>query len=547
MVSPVGKKRSAMTPVLKRLRGKSERVPAKTTTGPKKTRPMAPLATGSSRRPTYQAAPILIPSQRFASMRQRTTTRSQSLLEMFRQARDFNPDVAKAVDNFITLCNPGYDLNCYFAKQQDEEGEPVVDEEGLRLLQQFAMRIHSEYSGAWDELSGSESVYPGLDTMIDMVHLNIATQGAAAVEAELTEGLDDIVDIYPVDPSIVDFQMDPATNRLIPGLRYQSWFTPLDTTRFRYVGKDPEPLLPGGRSPLLAVLDTVFFQQQFMRELQALAHFTNSPRLDVKILEEVAVAALTQTRPDLMQAGMEDARQAYMDGFITDIKAEIEQLEADDAFVHWDSVEAQFITPKGVAIPVGDVMAAIDKMMIAGVKQLPLLLGRNEGATTTHATVQWSVFILQLGGYQRISRSLVTWAMNLYLRIQGRQSYATLDYHPHKTSDELLDAQADNLKTISWKLKVDQGWADNDEAANDLLGHDAVGDPVPPPAPPPAAVPPVPPKRMLPMLDAETIRITKPMGEPMPHDEAVAVPAVKPSDVARWEQQYQAMKKLIYG
>jgi hypothetical protein len=399
------------------------------------------------------------------------------MLEMLRQARDFNPDVAEAVDNFVTLCNPGYDLNVYYANKQGDDGKAVPDEEGQRLVREFAIRMFSEYSGAWDEIAGTKSDLPGLRAFIDMTHLTLATQGAMAAEVELTEALNDIVDVYPVDPSIVDFQMVDKSNRFVPGLRLMGHFTPLDPVRFRYIPKDPDVFQPGGRPPLMSVLDTVFFQQQFMRELQSVVHMVNSPRLDIKLLEETAVTSLKQTRPDLFNTGREDDLQVYLDAMLADIKTVAQTLEADDAFVHYDSVEAQFIGPQGTAIPVDHIMAAIDKMMISGVRQLPLLLGRNEGATTTHATVQWQVFILKLGGFQRISRSLVVWALNLYLRILGRQSYADFEYKAHKTSDTLLDAQALNINIASYGNAVDRGWKTDDEASMELFGHIAHGTP----------------------------------------------------------------------
>ncbi len=437
----------------------------------------APKVAASARRPTFEASPFQSSLTRLAVLAPRTTARSRDLLDMLRRIRDYSPDASKAVENIITLANPGYDLNVYFAKGQNEAGEPVVDAEGLRLVQQFATRVCSEYSGAWDEIAGKASTYPGLDTFIALTHLTVATQGAMAAEVELTESLDDIVDVYPVDPSIIDFRMNPQTLRLEPGLALGGPFRPLDPIRFRYIGKDPDVNLPGGRSPLLAVIDTILFQQQFMRELQAIAHMSNAPRLDVKIVRETALAAIDKARPDLNQPGQQENKRAYLDGFLTDVQDIIDSLEPDDAFIHWDDAEVNYVSPGKTAVGVGELMDAVDRLIISGLKQLPILLGRNEGATTTHATVQWQVYVRQLGGYQRISKALVTWALNLYLRIQGRQSYAVLCYKEHRTNDELVEAQTMETRVRTWKEMVAAGWATDDEAAQDLLGHPAVAPP----------------------------------------------------------------------
>lgn len=404
-------------------------------------------------------------------------------MELLRQIRDFNPDVSEAVDNFVTLSNPGYSLEVYYANVEGDDGKAVPDPDGLRLAQDFAVRMFSEYSGAWDETTGGKANgYPGLDAFIAQTHLAAATYGAMAAEVELTPALNDIVDVYPVDPTLIDFQAD-SFGRLVPGLAMLGSFKPLDPVRFRYAPLSPDIGQPGGRPPLLAALNVVMFQEQFLREIQAIAHMSNSPRLDVKLVEEAVLKAVEATRPDLKAPGKENELRQFMDAYIGEIQSEIASLEPDDVFVHYDSVEPTYVNPGRTAIPVGDILAVTDRAIISATKQLPLLLGRNEGATTTHATVQWQVYIEKLKSFQRISQTLATWALNLYLRIQGRPSYAVLEYNAHKTSDELVDAQAFETKARAWKAIQDAGWATADEAAMALLSHPANGTPAPVPVP----------------------------------------------------------------
>lgn len=441
---------------------------------------MVAMPAVTARRPTFEAAPNLPTITRLNALAPRANARNRNVLEMLRQIRDYNADTSKAVENVITLCNPGYSLSVFAAKRPGEGGEPVEDEEGLRLVEQIATRMFSEYSGAWDELAGEASRFPGLDCAAAMIHLMTVTYGGAAMECELTPGLSDVVDFYPVDPTIIDFQVNAQTNRLEPGLSIYGSFRPLDPVRFRYIPKDPDVNQPGGRSPLLSVIDTVFFQTQFMRELQAIVHMVNMPRLDIKVMSELAMKVIHESLPHLEATGQEDNKKALMDNFLNAIKERVDTLEADDAFVHWDAVETKYTSPGSTAIPVTDVMAAIDTMIVSGVKQLPILLGRNEGATTTHATVQWEVFVRQLGSYQRVSRSLITWALNLFLRIMGRASYVAFEYDEHKTGDQLVEAQTLKARAEAWAFIVSQGWADDDEAAMQVVGHKATGEKAPP-------------------------------------------------------------------
>lgn len=438
-------------------------------------------------RPTAEVGGL----HRVARLGLRTNWRNSAVIDMLRNLRDYTPDIAHAVENILTLANPGYELQVYKAKASGQGGDPVPDEEGLRLVQQFATRMLSEYSGAYDEIAGADSMYPGLDTFINMIHLAVATYGAAAAETELTPDLKDMVDIYPVDPRLIDFQRDKITGRWTAGLSSLGQFKPLDPIRFRYVPKDPEADEPAGRPPLLAALDTVFFQSAFLRELQAVIHMQGYPRIDIAVMRDIIEQTIEEHRADLTMPGNEADREAYVNGHLTDLQTLIEGLKPDQAFIHWDTAKVQYVSPGGAAIPIENVLDAIDNQLVSAVKQLPILLGRNAGSTTTHATVQWQVYVGQLGGYQKISRTLVQWALNLYLQIQGRQSYATLDYYDIKTSDALVDAQAENLEATTLDLAVRNGWIDDDEAAMALYGHAAVkkstpAEPTPVDTPPPA-------------------------------------------------------------
>lgn len=425
----------------------------------------------SAQRPTVEVDPTgyLINRVRGFNLN-RGASQQRDFVALLRNVRDFNPDVSKAVDNILTLCNPGYKIKVYKYSQLDKD-DRVIDKQGQRIVDEFTNRCFSEYSGAWDFSIGNSSERPGLNALINMIHLVTFTQGAFAAEVKLTPELDDIVDVYPVDPLLIDFQRD-ENFVWKPGLLVKGVFQEMNPTLFRYIPKDPDVDKPNGRSPLTSALDTVFFQQQVYRDLQAIAHQTNMPRMDIKIINEVLNQLITTTRTDLV--GNPEARQQFIDDYIADIQEIVENLKADDAFIHSDAVEVDYASPKGTAIPINDLLAAIDKSIISATKQLPVLLGRNEGATTTHATVQWQVYILQMASYQKISHAVVTWLLNLLLRVNGRNSYVHFEYNKHKTTDDFLTAQAKNMDYYTYKGMWSDGLITQDEFANAMVGHNAV-------------------------------------------------------------------------
>jgi hypothetical protein len=439
----------------------------------------------ASKRPTSGISPFDLLNGRVSTyFSTRDRQRTYEFVRLLRDIRDFNPDASKAVENIMTLANPGYTLKV-FKNQFNKDDPPEPDYEAQVLVEQFANRINGQYSGAFDFENTGEKYFPGLDSFINMINIVVFTQGAFACEVQLTSDLGDIEDVYVVDPVWIDFRKEDPDYKWIPGIyavfekdKYIKGFFPLNTTMFRYIPYEPDVDQPAGRSPMAATLDIIFFQQQVYRELQAIAHQTNVPRLDVSISSEQIAQILNNERPDLLEVGNEVARQKYLDGIVADVNTIIQNLEADDAFIHWDVATAQYIAPQHLSIPVKDLMDSIDKNIVSALKQLPILLGRNEGATTTHATVQWQVYIKQIESFQKVSRNIVTWLFNLFLRVHGFDSHIDFEFEKHKTSDDFLDAQAMNMNVMTWQTLVNNGWASADEAANKLLGHSAVGDPV---------------------------------------------------------------------
>lgn len=389
--------------------------------------------------------------------------RYRNLMDLVRQIRDYNADASKAISNVLRLANSGWEIAAFGA-----DGE-TPDDEGRQMLEALAG------DGIAHEFGG------GLDVLINQLLLTAATQGAVALEIELTEGLD-LYDLVAVNPWLIDFQKD-GEGHWRAGIRDLGNFEVLPEVQFRYIPVDPEPGDPRGRSPFWAALDVVFFQMEVLRDLKAAAHFAGYPRIDVSVALESVVKVVESIRPDLLQPDKAEELRRWMDAYLGDIADMVDDLEPDDAFIHYDAVTSNYIVPSGRTIDIRDLIATIDAQVISGLKQLPVLLGRNEGATTTHATVQWQVFVQELRSYQRIVQRMLEWAFGTALRIWGRQGVARVEFEEIRATDRLQDAQAEESETRTKMMQVQAGWIDQDEAAQDVVGHDAVN-PTPPQPPP---------------------------------------------------------------
>lgn len=207
-----------------------------------------------------------------------------------------------------------------------------------------------------------------------------------------------------------------------------------------------------------------------------MVHNQGYPRLDVVVLKEQVLAAV----PAMLKVrGREDDLQAYVDGFLDDVAKSYAALEPDDTFIHWDTTDVRYVGPGGGGSVNFDALQKIlDTQIIAGLKQLPIMLGRNDGSTTTHATIQWRIQALQIAAMQRVTKRMVEWAHNTFLDLNGFAARAYVTFRTEPVDDALADAQARQLAVVAWQAMVAEGWADADEAAMALLGHKKKGEKV---------------------------------------------------------------------
>jgi hypothetical protein len=71
----------------------------------------------------------------------------------------------------------------------------------------------------------------------------------------------------------------------------------------------------------------------------------------------------------------------------------------------------------------------------------------------------------------------------LALEAQGIQADVEFEFAEFRASEELRDAQTEQLKILNEKEKVNQGWITDDEASETITGHKAQGTKAMPVAP----------------------------------------------------------------
>lgn len=384
----------------------------------------------------------------------RNDLRTKDIIEKLKIVRDINSDVSMSMWNVLRLANNGHELHA-------ETLSGRMDKQATDYLNDLASRVGSLYGG-------------GTDQLINVLLLSAYTQGAIALEVELNEGLTDVVDFHAIDPFSLDYRRNKETGELeLVQQQRDGTYKVLNTEQVFYYPLDPDISDPYGRSPILPVLQVVFFQAEVLRDLKRVVHHQGYERFDISVLEE----AIINNMPEHIKSGGPSDIANYVSSYVDSIRDQMEQLEPDSDFFHTDSVKIDMVGGAKGSMDAKAVIDVINQQMVTALKQLPILLGRNEGSTETHSTVQWQIYVSGIESIQLAIKRLLEKAYNVALQVKGKQLKAKIEFNPIRVNTRKMDAEAEEIETRVKIAQVQQGWISNDEAANEVVGHDAVGEP----------------------------------------------------------------------
>lgn len=381
---------------------------------------------------------------------------------------DLEPNLALALHNMTRLSASDYKISVFNAGNTE-----VINTKGQKIVETF--------------LSGVNKHYGGLDNLI--VQLNQAgyLQGAMSVEAVLDPTTKKVIDISPINPFSIHFLKPEGVDDIAP---YQYQLKPrlddpdhlvdgnyveMNPLTFWYIPLDPAIGDPYGRSPATAAISDIFFNMQVMHDLRKVIHNQGYPRLNVTVMTDI----IKKLAPDDVQND-EVRLMAFVTARINEITTSYNNLKPDDTFIHSDGVSIDMVgasSRNGMLDP-SAILKAIEARIIRGLKQLPLLMGSNEGVTETHGTVQFTIFAKGIEALQKMVESIMEEVLELMLRMEGINADVDFEFDKIKTTDRLLDANAESMEIANEIQKVSQGWITNDEAAITITGTEAVGEPI---------------------------------------------------------------------
>lgn len=325
---------------------------------------------------------------------------SQTTAEALRKYRKANPDVSHSAESLLrTIITDNYTL---IAKNLEDQ---TINEEATKTVNAIAARM-DRLPTYVDGFSQQSTMAANTESMV----LQLLTNGACAAELVLDDAL------IPADIQVIStttLKYDKASGeRVVPYLDLSSGRIDLNspTVYIMSLTQDPDQVysLPWYQAAIQSILSST----EFTDDLRKAFRKASLPRVDIEIkLEEFMKMLSIEDRLD------GEKLNAALDNFISRTQSEMNNLNPEDALVHFDSVKAQHLSAGNISSheSVKTHAGLVNGQLSNGLHTLPSILGRGESQSTssTEALLFLKVTESLQGRVNEIYSYLFTMAMRL--------------------------------------------------------------------------------------------------------------------------------------
>ena len=378
---------------------------------------------------------------------------------------DSNPDVSQALYSFLRMCNSGYVIKVF-----DNEGKPFV--EGQKIIDRWVKTCDLQQTNKGFKEDRS------LNSFVNKIHLSFFTKGASACEVVLNKKIEPSY-LQPVDPNSIWFRRSKDEEELVPWQlqdgeeknkgKWEGNYKKINIPSFFYQPLDARLDDVYGISPILPVLQVVFFQIQVYQDLQAVVHKAGFPRIEITLMEEI----LIKNAPPQIKHNAK-ALTEWLNARKADIETQYKDINPDDAAIHFDSVKLQFMGGSQQGLSSYDARAlieVIDAQVIAALKSLSTLMGRYRGRTETYASAEVQLYIKGVEAIQKVSGLVMGRMLTFCLNMFGQQGYVEFQYLPIELRSKTELAQWNAIRIKNELTFLALGFESFDEVCIELTGH----------------------------------------------------------------------------
>lgn len=363
-----------------------------------------------------------------------------------------DPDVSQSVWAFQRLCMQGINIE-------------IRDMNGVRIPE--AEELFNYQCRFWNKLSED-----GLDGIIDNLHKVGLLYNIMMVEVVVDKkNQHTFSGIYIIDPRTIEWKLEQrdGIEQWIPYQDQEGDKVDLTQGNIFWVVVNPDITTPKGPYLLESAVPAVDYKLQTIKDSSAVLRRQGYPYNIFSINKERVIASL----PVSKRNDQKEVRQAIQDAVNLASSVAVGREPTQDIVVTDDIVvERNSNSSAGSSIDTRAWFDTIDVQMLNGCKTLGFLMNRASGQTESWGTVQMKIITDMIKSFQNKSKRLVEDIGAVWLQLNGYQGTLKLTHNPLEYQSEQQKWEAQNKKDMHFKTAEEQGWINQDEAAQGALGKD---------------------------------------------------------------------------
>jgi hypothetical protein len=366
-------------------------------------------------------------------------------IKLYRFLRDNIPALNSAVWTWTRICASSGHF------ELTGSGDSYLLNQATEVIKELDRRIYQH----------SFQKFGGTDAVLTQFFRSLFTDGAVCGELVLAPSRDGVDKFYFVDPVTVRFKLrDRSRWELLQEVEGRK--VRLNPHATFYLGLDPDPDDPRGKSILGSIPFVARVEQRLLEDMQKTMHNAGYHRLHVTI------------KPPERYSGESDENYlARANQYFEDTVDMMKRLSPDDNPITWNDVKIEYIGPSG-HVSSSHYWYINHKALIedicAGVHLDPFILGYSYGPSRSWAQLKYELILRNVVSIQSSAKRFLEWIHNIELALRGFPVEYVHHFDNRKFFDMLDQRKAEQIHLDNIIRKKEAGFIDGDRAKRESEG-----------------------------------------------------------------------------
>jgi hypothetical protein len=364
-------------------------------------------------------------------------------IKLYRFLRENIPILNSAVWTWTRICASPNNFEL-----KGSEDTALLDK-GSEIIKDLDRRIYQH----------SFQKFGGVDALLAQFFRSLFTDGAVCGEVVLTPSRDRLDKFYFIDPATIRFRLkDENIWELFQEV--DGNLIKLNPHSTFYVGLDPDPDDPRGRSILSSIPFVARVEQRLLEDMQKTMHNAGYHRIHIKIKP-----------PDRISGESDEIYLSRANKYFEDTMEMIRGMAPEDNPITWNDVAIEYIGPSG-HVSSSNYWYINHKALIedicSGVHLDPLLLGYSYGPHQSWAKFKFELIMQNVVSIQRNAKRFLEWIRNIELALWGLPLESEHHFDNRKFFGMLEQREAEKVHLENIIRKKEAGLITEEQAKREM-------------------------------------------------------------------------------